>query len=312
MLMPPTMPPHQAPPAALSTPAQSPSYDTAESALFAALDADSSLPPTPRLAHGAKAYAWLKRAAEWKVGAPPPLDPFAQGSRESKEASAARAFLASGKGASDLPLTLAGNRLLLWTWMRNRDRHAPLSPRERARIEDRLLDGGPAVIQGWALRHALCFAIAEKDDARFTALKASKGSDFPALFGGTQNLLGLLGGPSPLFRLWSLPGFRYRDLTLSMLGVRKVWICPPGLPVPEGAAWIIPSDTGEQSAREAELSPGMRSEAQGLVPRLGGRTAWFAASRAEWEAAGLSWFPILIELDAQGNLASVRMGDAAP
>lgn len=307
MLMPP-----QAPPAAYASPAQHPTYATAESALLAALDAESSIPETPRLASGAKAYAWLKAAAAWKPGAATPRDPFAKGSRDSKEAEALRVFLASGKDAAELPLDLAGSRLLLWNWMRDQDRHAPLPKGERARIEDRLLKGGPDVIRGWALRHALCFAIADKDDARFAALKAEKGSEFPGLFGGAQNLLGLMGGPSPLFRLWSLPDLRYRDLTLSMLGARQVWICPPGLPVPAGAAWIIPSDTGEQSDREAELSPGMKAEAQGLAVQLHGQPAWFAASRGEWEAAGLSWFPILIDLDEKGNLISVRMGDAAP
>lgn len=305
------MPPPQAP-ATLAAPAQRPTYATAESALLAALDADSSLPALPHLKADAKAYAWLRAAAEWKPGAPAPRDPFPKGSRDAKEAAALRTFLASGQGAAELPLNLAGSRLLLWTWMRDRDRHAPLPAAARAAIEDRLLQGGPDVIRGWALRHALCFAIAEKDDARFAALKAEKGSDFPGLFGGAQNLLGLLGGPSPLFRLWSLPGLRYRDLTLSMLGVTRVWICPPGLPVPQGAAWIIPSDTGEQSEREAELNPGMKAEAQRLIPQLHGQPAWFAAARGEWEAAGLSWFPILIELDGHGNLASVRMGDAAP
>ncbi len=309
------MPPPQAPPVVSTpspTPAQRPTYASAEAALLAALDADSSLPPSPRLANGAKAYAWLREAAAWKPGAPAPRDPFAKGSRDAKEAAALRAFLASGQGAADLPLELAGSRLLLWTWMRDRDRHAPLPKEECARIEDRLLKDSPDMIQGWALRHALCFAIAENNDARFAALKAEKGSDFPNLFGGVQNLLGLLGGPSPLFRLWSLPDLRYRDLTLSMLGARRVWICPPGPAVPAGAAWIIPSDTGEQSDREAELSPGMKAEAQALITQLHGQRAWFAASREEWEATGLAWFPILIELDEHGNLTSVRMGDAAP
>lgn len=310
------MPPPQAPPAAVAPPAQHPTYESAELALLASLDVDAALPAAPNLPRGAKAYAWLRKAAEWKADAPPPKDPFAKGSRDSKEAEGMIAFLASGKGLSRVKLDLAGNRLLLWKWMRHRDRHNPLPKPERETVEDRLLEEGPAVIQGWALRHALCFAIADKDDARFAALKAKKGSEFPGLFGGAQNLLGLLGGPSPLFRVWSLPGLRYRDITLSMLGSKQVWICPPGLPVPPGAAWIIPSDTGEQSARETDLNPGMKLEADGLVKNLHGdlhgKAAWFAASRSEWEAAGLSWFPILITLDAQENIASVQMGDAAP
>jgi hypothetical protein len=306
------MPPFQAPPAAIVTRPGTATYADAEQRIFAALDADAPLPPQVRLAAGARAYAWLRAAAQWRAGSALPADPFAKGTKEAAEAAALRTFLGSGKGAAQLPLKLSGSRLLLWAWMRNRDRAAPLTKPERAIIEDRLLDGGPDMLQGWALRHALCFAIAEQDGARFAALKLAKGSDAPDTFAGVQSLLGLFGGPSPVFRLWTLPGLRYQDATLGELGARRVWVCPPGFPVPEGAAWIIPSATGNQSGREAEMDPGMKAEARSLIPELEGRAAWFAASKADWEATGLSWFPILIELDKDGNLVSVKMGDAAP
>lgn len=310
--MPLMMPPFQAPPAAVATLPKPPSLAEAETAVFVALDMDAPLPRPVHLATGARAYAWLRTAAQWKAGEPFPADPFAKGSKEAQEIEALRPFLASGEGAAKLPLHLSGSRLLLWKWMRNRDRTAPLPKEERKVIEDRLLEGGPDMLQGWALRHALCFAVAEQDDARFAELKASKGADSPDTFAGIQSLLGLLGGPSPLFRLWKLPGLAYQDAGLGDLGARRVWICPPGFSVPEGAAWIIPSATGNQNGREAELDPGMEAEAKARVKELKGRRAWFAASRTEWEAVGLSWFPILIELDKSGNLVSVRMGDAAP
>ena len=310
--MPLMMPPYQAPPAALAIQPKAATFADAERGVFAALDADASLPPQVHLAAGARAYAWLRAAAQWKAGAAPPVSPFAKGTKEATEAEALRRFLSSGEGAAKLPLKLSGSRLLLWEWMRNRDRTAPLAKGERAVLEDRLLEGGPDMIQGWALRHALCFAVADQDSARFAALKAAKGNEAPDTFAGVQSLFGLFGGPSPVFRLWTLPDLHYQDTTLGELGARRVWICPPGLPVPEGAAWIIPSATGNQNGREAILDPGMKIEARALVPELKGRAAWFAASKADWEATGLSWFPALIELDKDGNLLSVKMGDAAP
>lgn len=307
----PMMPPPQA---SISVAPQAPLLGDAERGLFAALDAGerpsrpAKIPPPDRLA-----FDWLWNAAAWKPGGAAPASPFPKGSVAEREAQAWRAFLLAGDGdPARLSLDQSGSRLLLWTWMRNRDRRDPLAPPLRRRLEDRLLAGGPPILQGWALRHALCFAIAEKDGDRLTRLKAAHGSKAPETFAGAQALLGLLGGPSPAFRLWQLPGLRYQDATLGELGSRSVWICPPGFPVPDSATWIIPSETGDQNGRETDLSPGMRAEAEALTPELKGRAAWFAASRGEWEDLGLAWFPILIELDKDGNLASVRMGDAAP
>ncbi|MBS1767084.1 MAG: hypothetical protein JST05_06750 [Acidobacteria bacterium] len=284
----------------------------AEASLLAALDSglapkgESGLAPKDRAA-----YQWLLSAATWQPGAALAI-PFPRGA-QAREAAAWSAFLAKDEGdPTALPLTLSGSRLLLWSWMRERDRHAPLPKATRAAVEDRLLEGGPDTLRGWALRHALCFAVAEKDLTRFTALKANRMDMAPDTFTSSQSLFALLDGPSPAFRLWRLPDLAYDDTPLGSLGARSVWICPPGIPVPQGAAWIIPSATGGQNGREADLDPGMKAEARALLPELHGRAAWFAASKETFESYGLQWFPILIELDEDGNLRSVKMGDAAP
>ena len=311
-----TPPPPQSRPARvisqIAAPTQATPLSDAESRLLA--DLDAGLGPSPASGLAAKdrpAYQWLLAAAAWKPGAALAV-PFPRGA-QAQEAQAWKGFLEQGAGdPAGLPLSLSGSRLLLWSWMRDRDRHAPLPAAQRARLEDRLLAGGPDTIRGWALRHALCFAVADRDMGRFSALKAARLDMAPEAFTGIQSLLALLGGPSPSFRLWRLPDLAYDDSPLSGLGAARIWICPPGLPVPEGAVWIIPSASGGQNGREADLDPGMKAEARALLPQLHGREAWFAASKEAWESYGLQWFPILIELDGTGNLRSVRMGDAAP
>jgi hypothetical protein len=142
-------------------------------------------------------------------------------------------------------------------------------------------------------------------------------ADTEEVIRSVQRLFGLLGGPSPALRLWELPGLTYRDLSLDQLGARRIWICPlEGGPLPDlgtETAWILPSESGGLDEREASLPEGLLHEAKALAGRLPAPSrAYFAPSRAAFERLGLSWFPILIDLDAKGNLQSVRMGDAAP
>lgn len=292
---------------------ETPRLQELELGLLADLDAGNALERPARIAPADRAaFDWLWSAAQWAPGRKAPANPFKAGAA-AREAALWRAALAQPKAdPSGLPLSLSGSRLLLWAWMRGRDREAPLPKRARERIEDRLLDGGPPMIQGWALRHALCFTVAADDTARFAALKAKYGDAAPDTFASIQSLLGLIGGPSPTFRLWRLQGLDYQDLTLAGLKASRVWVCPPGPPVPEGAAWILPSSAGQQNGREALLSPELKAEAESLAAAVDRCPAWFAASKTEWEAAGLQWFPILIDLDTHGNLKRVRMGDAAP
>jgi hypothetical protein len=135
---------------------------------------------------------------------------------------------------------------------------------------------------------------------------------------GFQRLFGLLGGPSPVLRFWTLPGLDYRDLRLDELGARRAWIRPaengPLPELPTGTAWIIPSPSGSLDERAASLTGASLNEGEALASRLrlDGRSAFFAPSGAAFAQLGLVWFPVLLDLDAKGHLRSIRMGDAAP
>ncbi len=313
------LPPPQSPPA-IAVPA--PSGQEAEGALLEAYDWGRPLPKGSGLKGPvALEYRWLQASATFDPARDLPANPFATGARR-QEAEALRHLLRAPRerlmqALKALPLKESGTALALWRWGQAQVRSGTLDAGLRRTWEDRLLRKGPALTRGYALRHALCWALAEQDEARFAALRNTAG-DGAADFSGMQRLFGLLGGPSPLFRLWALPGLSYRDLSLDQLGGSRLWICPmedDRFPVlPPGTRWIIPSAAGELDEREASLPETIRSEANAIAARLefAKRTASFAPSRQAFEHLGLVWFPILIELDDKGNIQSVRMGDAAP
>lgn len=290
-----------------------------EHQLLEAYDGDRPLPGGPE---GAASLRWLRAAAAFDPDAGPPADPFPPGAAR-REAEALRSLLKAPAGEfaprlKALPLRLPGTALALWRWGQAQVRKGRFPRDTRWIWEDRLLAEGPSLTRGYALRHALCWALAERDEPRFTTLKARTDPAADFVMAGFQRLFGLLGGPPPVVRLWRLPDLDYQDLPLDQLGGRQVWVCPAepaSLPeCPAGASWIIPSAEGGLDERGASLTPGLLAEGQALAARLqaAGRTARFAPSRAAFESLGLAWFPILIELDARGNLASIRMGDAAP
>jgi hypothetical protein len=298
---------------AVQAPDSAPTYAEAEFLLLDRLDLDQPLPQVPALkGRDRRAYAWLQAAATWKAG--PPANPFTEGTAERKEAEALRAFVATPTEPrlARLPLALSGSRLLLWRWMKAREAKAPLSLELRRAVETRLLEPGPPTIRGWALRHALCFTLAERDLAHFATLRQAHGSLAQGLFAGFQSLFALLDGPSPVFRLWDLPSLASQDHGLGELGSDRVWIAPIDAPPAEDVAWIIPSARGELGDREAQLQGDTLQEARDLGTKLQGRKASFAASAAEWERQGLSYFPALIELDGEKRIRAIRMGDAAP
>ena len=312
----------QSPPA-LEAPAPVPPQE-AERALLEAYDWSLPLPAAPVL-KGAAAldYRWLRLAATFDPKQGLPMHPFAAGAAGAEGAALRRLEHMSPeqlpKALQALPLQHSGTALALWRWGQERVRQGTFPPLVRQAWENRLLRQGPALLRGYALRHALCWALAERDEARFVDLRArTQDGGAEPILKGFQRLFGLLDSPSPELRLWSLPDLAYADQRFDQLGTDRVWICPApagALPTPPaGTAWIIPSNAGTTEDREATLTGEALSEAQSLAERLkaAGQHAHLAPSRAAFERLGLSWFPILIELDAQGAIKSVRMGDAAP
>ncbi len=297
-------------------------HPDATARLLEAYDWNRPLPPAQEL-RGIEAlrYRWLRAAATF----PPagiPEDPFPPGP-DHQEAEALRSLLrpapqdVAGRLAR-LPLRLPGTALALWRWGQDRVHRGGFTPALRRAWEDRLLAEGPALTRGYALRHALCWALAEHDEARFAAVKRRLGETSDSVVALFQRLFGLLGGPSPVLRLWTLPGLDYRDLRLDQLGATRIWIRPasPGaLPaLPPDVVWIIPGDLGEQNPANPDLAGAALEEGRALSARFqaAGRRAFLAPSQADMERLGLLWFPALVVLDQQGFLKDIRMGDAAP
>ena len=295
----------------------------AEVALLEALDWGWPLPADPKL-KGPRAldYRWLQAAAAFEPGRGLPVSPYAGGTG-AREAQALHRLL---RAPADLvPRQLqalrparAGTALALWRWGQAQVRAGAFPPPLRRAWEDRLLTAGPDIVRGNALRHALCWALAEQDEARLSAIRVLAGQEATEVVQGFQRLFGLLGGPLPVLRLWTLPELDYRDVRLDQLGGSRVWIRPaedgPLPALPAGTAWILPSAAGNGDEREARLTGGPLAEGEALAARFraAGRGAYFAPSREAFQQVGLVWFPILLELDERGHLHSVRMGDAAP
>jgi hypothetical protein len=284
-----------------------------------AFDEGRALPTPPVAPRHRASLAWLRAAATTDQ----PRNPFPAGTPAHREAARFLALAQAPAAQREtllraLPLKEPGTQLALWRWGRRLMRTAPLPSPQRHLLEERLLGSHVVgLIRGYALRHALCFALAEADEARFAALRQHADLDTNALLAAFQSLFALLGGPSPLLRLWPLATLHPRDLTLGELGATRLWICPAEaeFPVlPAGTAWIIPTSQGGTPAAEATLEPADLREAEALRSRLGdrGSATWVAPSRQAFEALGLAFFPILIDLDEKGNLARIRMGDAAP
>lgn len=309
----------QAPAPKAPSQAPTPTYAQAEEALFQALDEDQPLPQAlPKGAEGTR-YRWLLAAARWKPGAAL-ADPFPAASPAREEAEALRALAAAAPDKADLgklPLSLTGSRLLLWRWGKAAERRGALPAELRRRWEERLLEpAGPDYLRQLALRHGLCFALAERDRARFSELKARARALSPESFTAFQSLFGFLDTPGPNFRLWTLPGLEYKDLALGRLGGAKVWICPedPSLPAPPaGLSWIIPSTTVYQADTVSQLEPLVATEAKALAARYGARPGtYYTPARGAWEEQGFTDFPVQLDLDDEGNITAIRMGDAAP
>ena len=314
------LPAMQSPPAIVSP---APTGQEAEGALLEAYDWGRTLPPAPKLKGlAALEYQWLRTAATFDPVQGLPASPFVTG-RGWREADALRHLLKApkdqiGSALKTLPIHESGTALALWRWGQIQVRQGRFDAALRRSWEDRLLGAGPALTRGYALRHALCWALGEQDEVRFSGIRSVADSTSEDILKGFQRLFGLLGGPSPVLRLWALPELEYHDLRLDQLGGTRTWICPvednPLPEIPAGTSWIIPSASGRLDERDASLSEPLLNEGRALADRLqpAGRSAFFAPSRAAFEYLGLVWFPILIELDGKGNIKAIRMGDAAP
>lgn len=311
-------PPAQIEPAPARRPPKFLTRELAEHQLFSAFDDERPLPLLKVAPKDRAALQWLRNAAEQSL----PKNPFPKGSAPFKEAESLLKVLAAEPGTwstqiGKLSLTMTGSHLALWRWGRLQVRAGHMNKALRQDWEDRLLLAEMAGIRGLALRHALCWALSEGDEARFMALKGEYGHEVPDLFSGIQKLLGWIGGTSPTFRLWKFPEFAYADLRMDQLEATRIWICPAEKELARfhpGTAWIIPSQAGRTPGRATQLSAPDKAEALELLPRIESAALkpWLAPQRQEWEEAGLLFFPILIELDADKRVKSIRMGDAAP
>jgi len=265
------------------------------------------------------ALRWLLQAATKKI----PANPFRKGSPDWREAeSLCKLFTlpaeAWPQALQAQSLNRMGTKLAFWRWGQSRVRDGRLGPEPRRLWEDRLLTSGSSGLPfEYALRHALCFALAEADEARFAALKEHWSEPAPDLFLDFQRAFALLGSPSPVFTFWKLPELTLLERALQALGSPRLWIAAdPGrtLPdLPEGAAWIVPTKEGVQPEGQNDLVEPSLGEARDLSARLkaAGRSAFLAPSRKPFETYALMYFPIQVDLDAAGAITRIRMGDAA-
>ena len=156
--------------------------------------------------------------------------------------------------------------------------------------------------------------------------------------GGGDKTLGLLGGRSILSRAVDRLGPQVAALVINANG-DPARFAAFGLPVAAdvvdgyagplagvltgmewgrahapGCAWIVPTLGGMARPGDAQLDEVSAAEAAPVVKALEAahRQAWLAPSRADFERLGLVHFPILMKFDAEGRLAELRMGDAAP
>lgn len=309
----------QTPPADVQQPPKVTPLEVALLALQEAYDLDAEPGPEPLLRpEDRPAYRWMRACMREDL----PGNPFPMGGPAFVEAEALRAFLAlpPDKALEALPglkMREAGSPFALWRWGQRLARKGILAGASRRAFENKVLASPGTLSQGYALRHALCHALAEGDETRLGALRARVPQGQEDVFTSFQAAFGLLGARLPVLRLWTLPGAAAEEVELGREG-GALWICPyqgPGLPaLPTGTTWIIPTRQGEQDEREPQLRGHAIEEARALGGLLetANRTARLAASRGPFERLGLVHFPILITFDGQGRVQRIRMGDAAP
>ncbi len=268
----------------------------------------------PKIPRGKQAsFDWLLHA----LANPEPKNPFPAGHRSRTEVARLLSWVQGGKG---LPVQLQepGSQALLWRTGVQRVRSRAWGEAERCAWEDRMLMADiHQVFRGLALRHALCFVLARNDMERFRQLKEDLGAEDPELFQRLQVALASLGQAPPALRLWSLPDLAPVEVVLNRPGIHRILIAKMGegrsLDVPEDTLRIIPSFRGESSNSEELLDEASRQEVGGWVERLGTMAprSFLAPSQGSLARLGIYFFPAVLELDGQGRVSRVLMGDAA-
>lgn len=287
---------------------------TAEAILLEAWDEARSLPRLTVAKADRAQLTWLEKNLQGSV----PVNPFQGGHRDFLEAEAMRAFLLKGGAVNGLSLRLTGSQAALWRWGAARARAGGWAVTERHAWEDRLTAPDMHFLfRESALRHALCFALAEQDEARFSELRERWGDQVNELFPSFQRAFALLGAPLPVLRIFGMPelspleeslGSRYRRLRIE--GSPKEGTLPV---LPKDQACLLPTRRGALPLDESELDAESFAEAQSLKARLPATpTGYFLAPcRASLETHALVLFPVLVDLDETGRVTRIQMGDAA-
>ncbi|MDR2561549.1 MAG: hypothetical protein LBC63_07245 [Holophagales bacterium] len=269
--------------------------------------------PSDRASDQAK-LMWLHSAAHL----PTPISTFEKNSLERAEADELLKFF-EAKGVpteqslGKLGLKLTGSQLALWRFGQAAVRRGDWPPSVRREWEGRLLEEKiHPLIMGFALRHALCWALAENDEARLAELKGSKASqDMPEIFLVFQKAFSAIGGPTSALKLWTSD---FKELHSGILAGGEAWICPDAdfPPHDKAATWVVPL-LEPQGIENAE-SPAWRGRAENFLelPILASYKVSFAPYQRDLSLLGIVFFPALIRLDEKGNIAKIQMGDACP
>ncbi|MDR2696983.1 MAG: hypothetical protein LBB40_00730, partial [Holophagales bacterium] len=189
-------------PPAIQTPeTEAAALETLEYEILDAFDYGVSI-DLPRLSHkralDQAKLQWLHSAVNLSL----PVSAFAANSSEGKEAAGIIKFLntevmPTKRILNKIILRLSGSQMALWRFGQANVRNGKWDSIARLCWEDRLLDRSVhPIIRGFALRHALCWALAENDEKRFADLKNARiGEDAPSIFSLFQKTFASLGGP---------------------------------------------------------------------------------------------------------------------
>ena len=257
---------------------------------------------------------WLHAAAYSSLK----ISAFSDGSPEHSEAERVIKFLNAKElpteaSFSSLNMHLTGSQMALWRFGQAAVRNGSWGQNIRKQWEDLLLDQSiHPVIRGFALRHALCWALAENNEIRLAEIKnSSAGDDIPSLFSLFQKAFASLGGPLSPLRLWNSS---FSQIENTKPFAQKLWLCPdPNFPPANKTTdWIVPLLEGSVVGNTE--NPSWRANAEQLLKENGfsGYNVIVAPFKKDLDLLGIALFPALVELDNGGKIMSIKMGDACP